>query len=109
MIIVRYGKGGRPFSDHLCEETLLEAEKSGGDVLFFTSSENMVTAARVLKCEGKLPDLRIEWQHSADEEPWDLEVNKDGRLPTWPKGFCDHIDDWLSRLLSGHLGKKEGG
>ena len=29
----------------------------------------------------------------------DIEVNKDGRLPFWPVGFCDVEDGLLSRLL----------
>lgn len=101
MITVRFGKEGIPYSDFECEVVLLSAEKSNEDVLFFTSTENLVTAARCLKAEGRLPELRIE--HADMHEVSDLQVDSDGRLPHWPNGFCGHIDDWLHRLLKSHF------
>ncbi|NIU83992.1 MAG: hypothetical protein GWN64_11110, partial [Candidatus Thorarchaeota archaeon] len=63
--------------------------------------ENLVTAARCLKAEGRLPNLKIEYADT--HEVSDLQVDNDGRLPHWPDGFCGHIDDWLHRLIGAHL------
>lgn len=107
MITVRYGEGGAAYADHLCEKALLLAEQMNRDELFFTNTANMVDAARCLKSEGRITDLRIEYQ-IGEEEPEDLQVDDDGRLPYWPKGFCDHTNDWLDRLIRNRLKEPDG-
>lgn len=107
-VIVRYGREGTAFPDHLCEKWLLDAARAEEPVLIFSSTENMVYAARVLRAEGKLPNLSFEYVWECGEVGEELEIDEDGRLPYWPKGFADHVDGWLLRLLDERLGDENG-
>jgi hypothetical protein len=124
MIIVRFGiKPSKPeddsreeypsHPDHDCESLLLHyasepvtphnsamvrwPHRSGDDWLFFTSSANLVHAARVLHKECKIVLDSVEYE--TDEGITTICVDSDGRLSRWPAGFCDHMDDWLDRIL----------
>jgi predicted ATPase len=113
-LIVAYAKKGHAFADFLCEEVLLrehhKAEADTKDVLLATSTENMILAARALRGEGKLPNLRLMFVYGdIDEgEVEELKVDDDGRLLHWPKGFCDYADGWLHRLIDRRLGGENG-
>jgi len=65
----------------------------GLDEFFYhVSTENVITAARVLVKET---GLKVQFKFGDKV----LVPNSEGRLEEWPDGFCDYNDNWLDRLL----------
>lgn len=94
MIKLIYSKYGRAISDHNAESFLtcmIECDLK-------ISTENVIHAARTLYREGVIKDLEIYFE--ADDGLIKLNVDKDGRIDQWPKGFCDTMDKFLERLLT---------
>jgi hypothetical protein len=60
------------------------------------SSEIVVTALRALVKEKKIPHESIIFKFNGT--PLSA-INSDGRIKKWPKGFCDHSDRILDRLI----------
>jgi predicted ATPase len=64
------------------------------------SSELVVHYARVLVAEGVLSTNTI-FEYEVDGVVvCSQKADKNGRLKEWPKGFCDHLDSYLDRLLN---------
>lgn len=55
----------------------------------------MIDATRVLIMKGKLNYKEVFYQFRG----LNLRVDKNGRLPVWPEGFCDVYDDILEELI----------
>jgi len=88
-----YSKSGSPVSDCLAEEYVLTHYAENKDMV--VSTENVITAARVLVNEGKISSVVIDLYF----EDTLLEIDRNGRLRRWPIGFCDYNDRWLERLI----------
>lgn len=74
--------------------------KEPKDLLHTTvSSVLMVDAIRLLIMKGEINHKEVVFRF----EGHDLEVDKNGMLRVWPKGFCDIYDNILEELLG--LGK----
>ena len=98
MYTLTYDKNSTAYSDSKAEETayLLNSQ----DVK--TSTENVILAARVLYKERKILKFEIvysEYYEDGTNSLLFLDLNEDGRLDEWPKGFCDVIDNLLNRIL----------
>lgn len=96
-----FSKGGIAYSDFEAEALVLrvhklEVENDGTNLHINTSTANMVVAARVLVKEGLIPKDKIQFFF----EERLLEHDSDGHLEDWPRGFCDHQEDWFTRLLA---------
>ena len=68
--------------------------KEGGD--FCCSNETLIMATRVLIHEGEIPFDSVVFVFKEQE----LVVDRDGRLPVWPRGFCECSEDFLARLMA---------
>ena len=70
--------------------------------VFFIGSELIIHGLRVAICEQRIPYKKVVlfYKHHA------LHVDKNGRIDSWPAGFCDHADKYLEKLI--HWGQKDG-
>lgn len=64
------------------------------------SSVLMVDAIRLLIMKGEINHKEVVFRF----EGRDLEVDKNGMLRVWPKGFCNIYDDILEELLDRNMG-----
>lgn len=100
MLTVIYDKDSDSTPDHLAAQTAENAikaylEKPGVDQEFSTSSFIMVEAFRVMVVRGKLKHTELEFEF----EDQTITVDERVQLSSWPKGFCDIFDNFLSELL----------
>lgn len=94
MIKLIYTTSGAAFSDYMVEGILRMHDNYEVRV----STENMIHAARALYREGVIKDLEI-WYEYTPNKHMKINIDKNGRLDQWPKGFCDSIDQWIERLI----------
>ena|SRR3990167_3161737 len=94
MLTINYAPSALAVSDEYAEAYVLDAVKDteAFDKTVSISTSNVIYAARALFCEGKI-NIGL----SFEGDP--LILNKDGSMPHWPTGFCDHADSWLYRLV----------
>jgi len=97
MTILRYGVLGDPVADSRAEFTaqLLKTQS------LYVSTENVVTAYRVLVHEGyfQVNEVELRYVPWGSNEEIHILVNKYGSCDGYPEGFCDTNDDFLLRLL----------
>lgn len=60
------------------------------------STSNFVAAVRALLKEEYIAHTDVQFEYNG----WFLQPDKNGQLPRWPRGFCDHFSGWLDRRLS---------
>jgi hypothetical protein len=75
--------------------------KSDTDFEIILSSEVAIAAIRVLIRAGDIPLDRIQVYYRDSTAHYEEQINfdKDGRSPNWPKGFCDTYQDFLMELF----------
>lgn len=93
---IRFQTEGWACADAKAEE---EARKflTGSNTYIIVSTANFIEASRALICEGLIPNTEVEFLF----EDQKITADTDGRIQTWPKGFCDHAEGWIMRLLHG--------
>ncbi len=96
---IMYTASGTAVSDRLTEKYLMDACSQaileGLKVKAISvSTENIISMARVLYRQKKLPADSLVFQY---EGQW-IKCNERGRLPHWPQGFGDHYDRCLDVL-----------
>jgi hypothetical protein len=95
MLTIEYDSlNGIPVADGMAEMLVLDMFKRGF-THYKTGSENLILATRALIADGKLPHTEIQFLFKGEI----IKPDKYGRSLEWPVGFCDCINDWLSRLL----------
>ncbi len=105
-LILVYTSDGVAYPDQTCESLLIQELRDlfqnplGQEKILRVSTENLISAARCLKKEGKLPfELVIRMEKGL--EPWqatDYYVLDSGRLEFWPPEL-NVFDKFLERLL----------
>jgi hypothetical protein len=76
-------------------DDVVKVYKEVTDMHITVGSSVMIDATRVLIRKGKLDYKETIYQFKGLE----LGVDKNGRLPVWPGGFCDVYDDILEELV----------
>jgi hypothetical protein len=99
MLTITYDSiNGKVISDGLIKDwadTVVRAYKEVVNMNIAVGSSVMIDATRVLVIKGKLDYKETVYRFKG----LDLKVNKHGRLPVWPEGFCDVYDNILEELL----------
>lgn len=80
-------------AEKIAREFLLNLNQASISV----STENFITALRCLIMDGVYPPNQVTILYEGHR----LSIDKDGRLPDWPKGFCDYTESFYLRLLHG--------
>lgn len=70
-------------------------ENNEEEFIVTVGNEIIIHYFRVAIKEGKIPHTSIKLLFN--DSVLDVDVN--GKVNTWPKGFCDTVDDYLDRLL----------
>lgn len=95
MKIIEYNENGLAFPDAKAEEKAIEFLLSD-EKYICVSTDNFILAIRCLILETKFPHDQVLFVFKGQE----LCINSDARITiTYPKGFCDWADNWLSRLI----------
>lgn len=104
MKTIEYSGDGIVLADMKCEQYAKDflTDPSGKDEQIKVATEAFITAVRVHICEGVIPHTEVEFIYNGQT----IRPDKDGRLPVWPKGFCDTDEMLLVRLL-GFVGRPE--
>lgn len=99
MLTITYDPtNGKVVSDGLIKDwadKVVEDYKKLIDMNITVGSGVMIDATRVLIMKGKLNYKEMVYRFRG----LDLGVDKNGRLPVWPEGFCSVYDDILEELL----------
>jgi len=96
MKVIEFHPDGDAVADARAERCALDFLLSDVSQNIRVSTDNFITAVRVLVCEGKFPHDQVEFRY----EDHRMIPDRHGRLSNWPNGFCDYNDGWLDRLLS---------
>src|SRR5579864_3502993 len=90
---------GESVPDGLCEFHAITLIKNGGEFRF--SSGPFFDAFRLQVKKGliKPEECEVWFQNDAKHEKVLIQMNAHGRCNTWPKGFCDYQEKFLSELL----------
>lgn len=67
------------------------------------STSNVVDCVRALICRGTVEHDRIEILFNGE----DMKVDVNGRIPNWPEGFCDYMENWTIEILGGRVKPQE--
>ena len=85
-------------------ELAVRAAMAGVQVVVETHSDHFLDGVRIAVRNGLLPpeDVAIHYfeRRGARSTVTSPEINKDGRLSSWPAGFFDQHEDNLARLLA---------
>jgi hypothetical protein len=103
-LIIDYNKEGVCLPDEIIESFIEEflydenfkEDTSDTECHLLVANELIITAFRVKVLSGEIPHTQIVFKF----EDQIIKINKDGRLAHWPKGFCDHNDNYLDQLLN---------
>lgn len=96
MLIVEYSSDGIAVPDFHCEERALGLFNSHQDQdIVSVSTDNIITAFKMLVAEGSIPHKEIAFKYMTDH----LTISHDGQLSKYPTGFCDFEEKHLYRLL----------
>ena len=99
MLIITYDSiNGKVVSDGFIKswaDDVVEAYKKVISMNITVGSSVMIDATRILIMKGKLDYKEVIYRFKG----LDLKVDKNGRLPVWPEGFCDIYDNILEELL----------
>jgi len=110
MIVIEFDKWGRAVSDFELDQFASHIEDIayghklfrqqhkrdiGEAVTFSVSTSLAIHVIRASICEGKIEPEDVAFRF----EGKDLHVDENGRMDTWPFGFCDAFDIVLEKLL----------
>jgi len=87
---------GQMFTDSSVEFAVLRFMALPGDSYIAVANATFITAARTLIHEGVVDHASVRFVYK-DEV---ILPNSEGRLPTWPAGFCDLEERLLERLIT---------
>ena len=72
-----------------------DQERYPGLPLARYATENIFDAIRVLVKKGRIKPDAIQFKFKDQI----ITIDKDGRCPNWPEGFCDYSTHWLMQLF----------
>jgi predicted ATPase len=77
-----------------------------GNLLLVTESEIIFNQIRINVMNGVVSheDVEIYFEHESGEL-WKLELDADGRMEVWPRGFFDTIGNQLQEIMNGYFSK----
>jgi hypothetical protein len=96
MIIIK-SKEGVAIPDHKCFDVIKEAYLKNEDLNI--SSENIISAARVLAKRGVIPYKELIFKFNIDGFDYIIVCDKYGNLNDYPIGFDDFIEGCLEELV----------
>lgn len=94
MRTIEYAIDGEPISDASAMQRA-RAFFNSGDLHIKISSEVFILAVRVLIFEGVVSHKTVQFLFNGAP----ISPDRNGRLPSYPRGFCDTVDDFLMRLM----------
>ncbi|OME55493.1 hypothetical protein BSK59_13535 [Paenibacillus odorifer] len=105
MLTIEYIGSGKAYSDFEVEEKAKEIidthlEYLDQDMIYRTSTENLIGAVRLYVVENNL-DPESWLQFKSGEKP--MKVNKFGNPDYWEKGFCDFSEKRAARILKAQI------
>jgi len=94
MKTITYHSDGISFPDAEAEKAARYFLLHSPETEITVSTSNFVDATRCLVKEEIYPfqDVVLSFEDKV------LKIDKNGRLATWPRGFCDYTERWLERL-----------
>lgn len=104
MIILEYDAyNGEAYRDGDCDSVVQELVNSfphESRYIFFATT-NLLTAVRVAVKQKLIPNTAIEvrWLNPETGQLLIQEIDSDGRMDSWPAGFCDYEFDKMLILL----------
>jgi hypothetical protein len=103
LIVTYIPNGGAIYADGSIEDEVMgvyEASRTFPyDTNLSVSSTIFIYFLRALVAEGKIPCENVELRYNGEI----LEMDKNGRLAHWPRGFADAFDRALNKLLDVYL------
>jgi len=92
---IYFATNGRPYSDFEAEDCAKQFLLNNKLLSICVSTENFILATRALVKERVClhENIQILFENKK------IQINEFGKLSEWPKGFCDHYESWLARLL----------
>jgi hypothetical protein len=88
---------GIAFKDGECMKAAESQIAVGGTLTF--STELFFLAFRVCVKKGLIKPENVDIRFHDGRQEYKISINKDGRCPYWPQGFCNHFDIFLSKIL----------
>lgn len=101
MLNVVYSDTGKPHADITVEQVArmtydtYKNLSANAEMTIYVSTENIITAFRMLVAEGQIPHTEIEFKFNDKL----ITVNENGVLNHYPKGFCDSETNRVFRIL----------
>lgn len=102
-ITLRYDPiNGEAFPDGVCDEQVNSwieqfLSENTEDYTCSFSTENILFPIRIAVKNGRIKSEQVIVIFKETNEI--IEWSGNGRLKTWPIGFCDHYENWLNALL----------
>lgn len=94
MIVIQYTANGTAYGDHEVKNLLCSLDKSLNH-LIKSSTSNLITMSRVLIKQKIIHHDRICYKY----DNFILFPDQNGRLETWPDGFCDFDEKCFMELF----------
>jgi hypothetical protein len=95
MKTIEFFSQGEAIADAAAEDRARDFLKGDQDAIS-VSTQNFILATRALISEGFVSNSEVQFRFEGRL----LLPDRDGRLPLWPNGFCDHSERWLCRILA---------
>ncbi len=95
--ILYHAKRGKAIADGVAEELARQFLLDPNKLSIAVSTENFIAAIRCLVMEDVYPHDQVTIVFDGSK----LLLDSDGRMITWPVGFCDYSEGFLLRLLKG--------
>lgn len=109
MLIVAYSDTGKPYADTTVEQMARKTYdtyknlSANAMMTIYVSTENIITAFKMLVAEGYIPHTEIEFRFN-DEL---ITIDNLGALSHYPKGFCSIEAENLYRIFKARRAKSK--
>lgn len=89
-----FRKDGEAVADHKCWDYILDKYNKGDDISI--SSENIPLTARAMIRREVLDKDKVEFMFEGESIGY---ADNNGKLPSYPIGYCEHMDNMLNILI----------
>lgn len=97
MITIEYIPTGLAISDNEAENFVFSLKDND---FVSVSTSNVIFAAKVLSLEHNIP---VQFMFNGNI----IKMNEYGAIHDWPKGFCDYILNWNSKVIQFAVNKRK--